>query len=239
MATRDSIWRGAFGEMTGGRLQSVALDANNEAVDRRAGPISVVYPSIVSAALTRIYWPWTLHRITLTGSKIPDPDSDFDYSVEMPAAADGSPTNRGRLSAGPLEIYSPPNSNTPYLGGYAVRGTTLFFNVEKISILYQRKTPEPTWTEQFAEYVRLLIMTATVGTYGDPDLIPYYRNLAEAMFAQAAGSTQEVDGLSPKSLITHFQTTSLRQAAGYGSIEPIATNSRGQALPEPDMMENG
>ena len=216
MATRLSIWRGAFGEMTGGFIESTELTSDGAAADSSAGPIAAVYPSIVSAALTRIYWPWTLHRADLTAVTLTN--HEFKYSFTMPATS-GANVDQPRLSAGPLALYHPNDSKAEYRGEWKVEGNLIYADVNSLAMLYQRKTPEETWTEQFAEYVRLLLMASTVGTYGDTDLISYYRNLAEDMFAQAAGSTQEVDSL-PKSLIAHFQTTSLRQSAGYGLSLP-------------------
>lgn len=223
MADRRTIWSGAFGEMVGGELRSLS--------DRNAGPIRAVWPTLVVDCLTKNQWPWTLRRTNLTqtrndpeGSPRSDP---FLYRYALPAKTvvgeDGAGTG-GRIGAGALAVYDRPDAEEQTDQSWELRGTAIYTDMSRCSILHQFHAPEEDWPDEFAEWVRLRICQATVGTYGNPARVAEFRSMAKEQFGDVVNAVAQV--VHPRRLVDRWATTAGR--AGF-ELRPLQLNADGFA----------
>ena len=220
--TQLQIVQGAFAAMVGGGLTGVD--------DPNAGPIRLVYDSIVDDALLHEAWPWTLARVPLS-NKDPAPDQPEAFRFTMPDALLtplGQPVaGRERLSVGPRAVYDAEGASQPTPVPWRLAGPYIYSDAEQLWAEFQFKSPETTWPVQFAEYIRLRIIAETVDVYKpDANQSPLYERRADAKLAQVIDSTQQVEG--PQAIFEHFQTTRSRLG---DHLRPVQLNRSGQALP--------
>ena len=220
--TQLQIFQGAFAAMVGGGLTGTD--------DPNAGPIRLVYESIVDDALLHEAWPWTLARVALT-NRDPAPDQPESWRFTMPDALvtpQGQPIGgRERLSVGPRALYDAVGADEVTSQPWRLAGPYIYSNAQRLWGEFQFKSPEITWPVQFAEYIRLRIISETIGVYKpDSNEGPVYERRAEAKLAQVIDSTQQVEG--PQVIFSHFQTTGERLG---DHLRPIQLNRDGAALP--------
>ena len=200
MSSRLEIWRGAFTGLTGGRLES--LD------DPNAEPLADVYPSLVSEALSRKVWPWTLHRAALARQAAPDYPEQYRY-----------PYPGDILGAGPLVVYDDEMTWRPTLEHWRNEGGAIYTDLTYVAIQYQRRTAEETWPEPFAAWVRKLIKAELRGSpFGDASLRPSEIREAEKQLAELVSSVAQT--VPQQVLFDRFQTTAGR-GDGYYPLRRI------------------
>lgn len=216
------IFQGAFAAMVGGALSGVD--------DPNAGPIRLVYDSIVDDALLHEAWPWTLERVAMS-NRDPAPDQPEAFRFTMPEALltplGANIPGRERLSVGPWAVYDAVGATDITLQPWRLAGDSIYSNAQRLWAEFQFKSPETTWPVQFAEYIRLRICEETVGVYKpDAGEGPWYQRKAEEKLAQVIDSTQQVEG--PQAIFDRFQTTATR-TGDY--LRPVQLNRDGSALP--------
>ena len=216
MATRLTIWAGAFARMTGGRgLRSSALDADGNPTDRNAGTIYGVYPTLIVDCLTVENWPWTIHRFALTRQSAPD--QPWRYRHDPPPGRGPDPAQMQRepiIGPGALAVYDSAQAREETNAEWWPEGLAIYSDAEQLWGDYQYRSPEESWPEQFAEYVILRICAETAGVYvsGDPSAPDRYKARADQKHEALIDSANEV--MPPQALFTRFSTTDVRYG-GY------------------------
>ena len=212
MATRLSIWSGAFARMTGGRgLRSRSLDEDGNPIDRNAGTIAGVYPSLIIDCLTVENWPWTIARFGLVRQSAPD--HPYLYRHTPPAGRGPDPGQQQAqpiIGTGPLKLYSDAAAREETDVDWEPEGLAVYSDAEQLWGDYQYRSPEEAWPEQFAEYVILRICAETAGVYmaGDPQAPNSYMLRAREKQQVLIDAANEV--LPPQALFTRFSTTDVR-----------------------------
>ena len=215
MATRLSIWSGAFARMTGSQgLRSQALDSDGNPTDRNARSIAGVYPTVAIDALAAQNWPWTIHRFALTRrAAVGQP---YRYRHDPPPGLGNDP---GQMQAqpiigmGPLALYDNADATTETEEPWKPEGLTVYSEAETLWGDYQYRSPEEAWPEQFAEYVILRVCAETAGVYmNDPNAPQWFMQRAALKEQQLIDSANET--LPPQALFTRFSTTDVRYG-GY------------------------
>ena len=210
MATRLTIWSGAFARMTGAKgLRSQALDADGNPTDRNAAGIAGVYPTLVVDCLTVENWPWTIHRFALTRQAAPD--HPWRYRHDPPPGR-GDPQQQQAqpiIGPGPLSVYDDAQARLETDTEWWPEGLSVYSDAEALWGDYQYRSPEESWPEQFAEYVILRICAETAGSYmSEPGKAAEYMARAREKQQTLIDSANEV--LPPQALFTRFSTTDVR-----------------------------
>ena len=197
MATKLSIFNGAFSELTGGRL--IAEDHPS------ASPLNAVWETVRIDALTIETWPWVLSRYELPGVKLTGEDYEYRYPFNPQPQA---------ITTGPLGVFDSADSREPVVE-WELRAGAIYFNGQSsVWVLYQYDAPVETWPAQFAEYVRLRLCEATAFTYsGSLELRADFQRRAEEKKGEVVDSTAQAT--PPKRLFRRFNTTGARLGGGY------------------------
>lgn len=222
MASRLTIWSGAFAGMAGGGFRTSALDEQGNPTDRQARAIAGVYPTLVVDCLLIEIWPWTLRRYELNRQDAPS--HPYAYRFTPPATAveqpGESPPAERIIGSGPIALYDDASDRETMTAPWEPEGLAVYTDAETLYGTYQYRAPEEAWPEQFAEYVRLRIMAETAGAYmGDPAAPDRFHRRAEQKLQQVVDSVNQV--LPQQVLFERFQTTSGRYGRSFRPIEAI------------------
>lgn len=155
MATRLSVFQGAYGRIASGALETADVDADGFTEEPAAQVLWNVYPALRTACLNIRTWPWTLKRDGPLSRTAAGPGNAEAYAHAMPGDA---------IGAGPTRVFD--TDGQPILDSWRATDLQVYTDAEQVWIEYQYDAPEAQWPEPFEEYVILRLCAATCRSYG-------------------------------------------------------------------------